>query len=130
MSKRVWVGIVVVAGIVGAASMAFAVGTLDGKTFSGTIGKQGETKGMEDHFVFKNGQFESTLCEQFGYGAGAYTTAMVGDGVRFTAETTSKAGGKKDWTGTVTVGRIKGSVVTTENGSTSEMWFNGNIKTD
>ena len=129
MKKRFMAGMVLAAGIVGVASLALASATLDGKTFAGTIGKKGETAGQPDNFVFKDGTFESTLCETFGYGTGLYTTSMTGDAVQFNSETTNPKGGKMAWTGTVASGRIEGSVVTTENGASSEMWFNGTATT-
>ena len=130
MHKRLLAGMVLAAGIVGVASVVFASASLDGKTFTGTIGKKGETTGNPDNFVFKDGTFESTLCEQFGYGTGLYTASVSGNAVQFNAETTNAKDGKMAWTGTVAAGRIEGSVVTTENGSTSEMWFNGTTKND
>ena len=129
MSKRLMAGMVLAAGIVGVASLALASAALDGKTFAGTIGKKGETTGNPDNFVFKDGTFESTLCEQFGYGTGLYTTSMTGDAVQFNSETTNPKGGTMAWTGTVAAGRIEGSVVTTESGTSSEMWFNGTATT-
>ena len=130
MSRRIWAGVMAAAALIAVAPVAFAVETLDGKTFSGTIGKKGETAGNPDDFIFKDGQFESTLCEQFGYGTGAYKTSIADGATRFSAETTSKTGGKMAWTGTIKEGHLQGSVVTTENGASSEMWFNGTVKTN
>lgn len=129
MKKRLILGVGAISvGFLTAASLAFATGALDGKTFTGTIGKKGETTGQTDDFVFKDGKFESTLCEQFGYGTGDYKTAMVGDATQFSAQTTNAKGGQMNWTGKVTQGRLVGTVASTENGKTSEMWFNGTIK--
>ncbi len=115
-------------GILGMAPFVFASGTLDGKTFSGSIGSKEQTEGKADDFVFQDGQFESTLCETMGYGKGSYTTSMKGDAVQFTAETTNKEGGKMDWKGTVTGDQIEGTVSSAANGNTSEMWFKGTTK--
>ena len=116
-------------GILGMAPFVFAAGTLDGKTFSGTIGSKGQTEGKADDFVFQDGSFESTLCETFGYGKGAYTVAVNGDAVEFTAETANQKGGTMQWKGLMKGDVIEGTAMSTENGQTSESWFRGTLKT-
>ena len=122
-------GTAVLGMVLGLALPVWAAGTLDGKTFSGQIGPQGQTDGKADDFIFQNGEFESTLCETFGYGKGAYTEAASGDAVEFTAETANQQGGTMRWKGLVKGEMIEGAAVSTENGQTSESWFHGTLKT-
>ena len=111
-----------------AAPLAHAAGALDGKTFSGVIGKKGETATQPDSLVFKDGTFESTLCTTFGYGTGAYQTTPQDEGMTFTAQTTSGTGGTMDWHGVVIGDQIEATVTTMENGQKSESWFQGKVK--
>ena len=126
MKKQVAVGLLI-AGLI-YAFPALAAGALDGKTFAGQVGEKGQANAVADNFVFTNGKFASTLCSQFGYGEGVYKTTGAKDAVHFTAETTSQAGGKKDWQGTVKGEVIEGGATTVENGQTSQQWFKGTLK--
>ena len=127
MSTRGWmVGVVV--GILVGSSMVFASGSLDGRTFTGQIGKKGEVEARTDDFMFQDGKFESTLCNTFGYGKGDYRAAANGDATEFTAETASTTGGKMQWKGAVKGDTIEGTAISMENGATSESWFKGTLK--
>ena len=128
MARRVGALAVSAAMVIGMASLALASGALDGKTFTGTMGKKGETQGKADDFVFQDGAFESTLCTTFGYGTGAYTAEPAGDAVEFTAETTNQDGGTMQWQGLVKGDAIEGTAVSMENGHVSESWFRGTLK--
>lgn len=129
MNKKAAVAVALVfVGLLGVSTPAFAGGSLDGKTFSGTIGQKGKTEGQADGFVFKDGKFESTLCEAFGYGQGEYKTEALTDATAFTAETASTTGGKMQWQGMVKGDQIEGTVISTENGKSTESWFKGTLK--
>ena len=128
MKKRVVALIALLMSGLGVAPLALAGGSLDGKTFTGVVGQKGKTEGQADDLVFQGNQFESTLCRNFGYGKGAYTTTAKGNAVAFNAETTSAAGGKMKWEGTVKGNAIEGKVLSAEKGATSEMWFKGTLK--
>ena len=114
MIKRL--SILIVAAALAVVVPAFAAGTLDGKTFHGTLTEKGKKHGNHDAFEFKNGQFRSTACESYGFGFGAYKAEQAGDAVTFTARTTSKKEGTMDWTGTVKGGEISGTAVWTKSG--------------
>ena len=118
----------VIVGLLGWASVGLASGSLDGKTFAGQIGKQGQTEGRADGFVFQDGRFESTLCNTFGYGKGDYQAKVNGEATEFTAETASTSGGKMQWKGAVKGDTIEGTTISMENGTTSESWFKGTLK--
>ena len=129
MSKKAAVAVALVCvSLFGVSSGLFASGPLDGKTFSGTMGQKGKIDGQADGFVFKDGKFESTLCTTFGYGQGAYKTEAKADAIGFTAETASSDGGKMEWHGTVKGDQIAGTVISIENGTTTESWFKGKLK--
>ncbi len=129
MKKRVGVlGVAVVMGCLGAVSL-FASGSLDGKTFTGTIAPKGQTEGKADSFVFQNGQFESTLCGTFGYGKGVYQSQPKPEGMEFTAETASNTGGRMQWKGLVKGAVIEGTALSMENGQTTEQRFKGTLQT-
>ena len=128
--NRTSIAMVVAAiGMIGLALPVWATGALDGKTFNGQIGPKDQAEGKADDFVFQDGSFESTLCETFGYGKGAYTVAANGDAVEFTAETANQKGGTMQWKGLMKGDVIEGTAMSTENGQTSESWFRGTLKT-
>ena len=120
---------VIVLGVALVCSPVLAAGPLDGKTFSGSYGNVGSAAEQADNFVFKDGTFASTLCNQFGYKEGIYQIAPGGTATDFTAETVSRAGGKKSWKGAVKGDSLEGTVTTVENGKTEEGWFKGKLKT-
>ncbi len=129
MNKKAAVAVALVCvSLFGVSTRVFASGSLDGKTFSGTVGQKGKTDGQADGFVFKDGKFESTLCTTFGYGQGVYKTEAKTDAIGFTAETASTTGGKKQWQGMVKGDQIAGTVISIENGKTTESWFKGKLK--
>jgi len=131
-SRRRWAIFLTLASVLffnaGIPSTVLAGGTLDGKGFTGEIGSQGGTKTVKDEFVFENGEFNSTLCNQFGYGKGAYQATAQGEVIDFQAVTLSGSGGKKSWSGTVKGDTIEGSISTSQNGETTEDVFKGTLK--
>jgi len=75
--------------------------TIDGKTYTGTIVKQGEVQGDPDDFVFKDGTFISTACAGFGFKPGAYTVKHDGKRLQFSAENKTDAGVRMIWRGMI-----------------------------
>src|SRR3989304_5277524 len=69
-------------------------GPLDGKTFVGETGENGKSGGGKDTLTFKDGNFHSTGCDQYGFCDGAYTSTVNGDSIQFEAVTTSPTKGK------------------------------------
>ena len=74
---------------------------IDGKTYTGTLTKQGETQGDPDDFVFKEGKFVSTACAGFGFKPALYTTQQDGKNLRFTAISETDNGVHMKWNGTI-----------------------------
>src|SRR5437868_5089023 len=74
---------------------------VDGKTYTGTITKTGETQGDPDDFVFKDGTFISSACAGFGFKPGAYTTRSDGKRVLFDATNETDNGVHMHWKGTI-----------------------------
>jgi hypothetical protein len=74
---------------------------IDGKTFTGTLVKQGENQGDPDDFVFKDGQFISTACASFGFKPASYSVTQDGAHTQFSAENKTDAGVRMIWKGTI-----------------------------
>jgi len=74
---------------------------VDGKTYTGTLTKQGETQGDPDDFVFKDGKFISTACAGFGFKPASYTTQQEGKRLVFTATSETDNGVHMQWKGTI-----------------------------
>lgn len=89
-----------IAGAALAANSTDSKAALDGKSFQGTFVRAGEKDGDADTFIFKNGQFISTACQDKGFDPAGYTAKPDGKVVRFEAE--SHAGDAlMRWSGTV-----------------------------
>ena len=104
-------------------------GPLDGKTFVVETGEKGKSGGDKDTLVFKDGNFHSTACDQYGFGDGAYTSTVNGDTIQFEAVTTSPTKGKMTWKGTVQGDRIEVGYVWLDashcTSPTRSLWRNG-----
>jgi len=72
---------------------------IDGKTYTGTITKHGETQGDPDDFVFKDGTFISTACAGFGFKPAVYTTKQDGKRLQFDAINETDNGVHMRWKG-------------------------------
>jgi len=69
-------------------------GPLGREDLRGRNRREGEERGDKDTLIFKDGNFHSTGCDQYGFGDGAYTTTVKGDAIQFEAVTTSPTKGK------------------------------------
>jgi hypothetical protein len=110
-------------------------GPLDGKTFVVETGEKGKSGGDKDTLTFKDGNFHSTGCDQYGFGDGAYTSTVNGDAIQFEAVTTSPTKGKMTWKGTVKGDKIEVVYVWVDsshwykpNPKPLEKWAKGEIK--
>lgn len=110
-------------------------GPLDGKTFVVETGEKGKSGGDKDTLTFKNGNFHSAGCDQYGFGEGAYTSTVNGDSIQFEAVTTSPTKGKMTWKGTVQGDKIEVSYVWVDashwykpNPKPLEKWAKGELK--
>ena len=84
-----------------ASAAAPAKPAVDGKTFTGTLVKQGENQGDPDDFVFKDGQFISTACAGFGFKPASYSLTQDGARTQFSAENKTDGGVRMVWKGTI-----------------------------
>jgi len=117
-------GLLAIAG----ATPAAAAGDLDGKTYTGTIGKTGEA-GDPDDFIFTDGSFRSTACDQYGYTAAPYAVTEDSGKTTFSSTTMNSGGNTMAWKGTVTGNAIEGMVVMTPtDGKPQTFWFKGEQK--
>jgi hypothetical protein len=110
-------------------------GALDGKTFAVETGEKGKSGGDKDTLTFKDGNFRSAGCDQYGFGDGAYTSSLQGDSIQFEAVTTSTTKGKMTWKGTVTGDKIEVAYVWVDashwykpNPKPLEKWAKGELK--
>ena len=110
-------------------------GPLDGKTFVVETGEKGKSGGEKDILTFKDGNFHSTGCDQYGFGDGAYTSTVNGDSIQFEAVTTSPTKGKMTWKGTVIGDKIEVGYVWVDashwykpNPKPLEKWAKGEMK--
>jgi hypothetical protein len=110
-------------------------GVLDGKTFVVETGEKGKSGGDKDSLTFKDGNFRSAGCDQYGFGDGAYTSSVKGDSIQFEAVTTSPTKGKMTWKGTVTGDKIEVAYVWVDashwykpNPKPLEKWAKGELK--
>ena len=110
-------------------------GALDGKTFTVETGEKGKSGGDKDTLTFKDGNFRSAECDQYGFGDGAYTSSVQGDSIQFEAVTTSTTKGKMTWKGTVTGDKIEVAYVWVDashwykpNPKPLEKWAKGELK--
>jgi len=108
---------------------------LDGKTFVVETGEKGKSGGDKDTLTFKDGNFRSAGCDQYGFGDGAYTSSVKGDSIQFEAVTTSPTKGKMTWKGTVTGDMIEVAYVWVDashwykpNPKPLEKWAKGELK--
>ena len=99
-------------------------GALDGKTFTVETGEKGKSGGDKDTLTFKDGNFRSAGCDQYGFGDGAYTSSVKGDSIQFEAVTTSPTKGKMTWKGTVTGDMIEVAYVWVD----ASHWYKANPK--
>lgn len=122
--------------VAGARSVQAAAGALDGRVFvadAGERGKPADEKG--DVITFANGQFHSSLCDQWGYGKGDYKASAGSEGTSFEVETVSEKDGRLHWKGVVVGDSISGTFVHYRkpnffrpNPEPIEHWFKGKAK--
>jgi len=124
--------LLVMLSIVALPALVFAArtGTLDGKTYSGQLGMDGDQNGDPDEFIFSNGTFDSTACHQYGYGKGSYEAKTMEEAMTFKAETKSKEGSKMQWNGKVVGDRIDGTAtqLSKDDKVLRSFWFKGTVK--
>ena len=97
--------------------------------------RRGRAGGGKDTLTFKDGNFHSTGCDQYGFGDGAYTSTVNGDSIQFEAVTTSPTKGKMTWKGTVKGDKIEVGYVWVDashwykpNPKPLEKWAKGELK--
>jgi hypothetical protein len=110
-------------------------GPLDGKTFVVETGEMGKNAADKDTLTFRDGNFHSMGCDQYGFGDGVYTSTVNGETIRFEAVTTSPTKGKMTWKGTVQGDKIEVGYVWVDashwykpNPKPMEKWAKGELK--
>ena len=122
-------------GIIAQAAPAAAASLLDNKTFvadTGPKGKPAEEKG--DVLTFRDGQFHSSLCDQYGYTKAPYQARSEDNAIVFETETNSEKDGRLVWRGTARGNDVEGTILHYKKGvfgisnAPNEMWFKGKLK--
>jgi len=115
--------------LLGNGSLSYGeMGTLDGKIFSGEIGKEGEKTGGKDDLIFKDGKFRSTACDKFGFTEAPYTVKASGRDTIFEAEAVSAKEGTMKWTGTVKGNTATATVLWSKPDKPPvELWYKGKL---
>jgi len=120
---------VIALALLGNGSLSYGqMGTLDGKIFSGEIGKKGRKTGGKDDLVFKEGKFRSTACDKFGFTEAPYTVKASGRDTIFEAEAVSAKEGTMKWTGTVKGNTATATVLWSKpDKPPTELWYKGKL---
>ena len=116
--------------LLGFATESFAAkSVLDGKTYVGTVKMGEDAKGDPDNFIFKNGTFRSSACDQYGYTEAPYAIEEKRKSMKFTATTKNKEGAAIKWNGTISGDKVEGTAnMTTASGETTPGSFTGALK--
>jgi hypothetical protein len=105
---------------------------LDGRIYAGQNGSKGMPSDHDDELIFANGQFRSTSCDPYGFGAGTYKTTAIDGIITFEAITQSPSHGQIVWRGTVTGDTLDATSVWTKErwywDIRKEYWFKGRLK--
>jgi len=111
-------------------NVAFAAGSLDGKSFSVKLsehGKDGEA--TDDELIFKDGTFFSADCEQYGFSPASYESKSKGDATLFKSTLVSDKEGKAEWEGAVKGDDISGTFIWSKAGQDPIIYtYEGSIK--
>lgn len=105
---------------------AHADGSLDGKSFSITYKDKGETK--EDVITFKDGEFFSVDCEQYGFSAAPYEIKKRTNNTIFKSTLLSETEGKVQWSGIIDGEYVLGKFVWTKESQKAIIYkFDGSL---
>lgn len=103
-------------------SQSAAFAPLDGFEFDAGIVRQGDSAApaepLLDRLFFANGMFSSKICERYGFVPGAYWVRGTPDAIEFSAVLLSPTDGIMEWKGTVTDGKLDGTMRWTR-----ERWY-------
>lgn len=99
-----------------------AFAPLDGLEFDAGIVRQGDSAApaepLLDRLFFANGMFSSKICERYGFVPGAYWVRGTPEMIEFSAVLHSPTDGVMEWKGTVTGGKLDGTMRWTR-----ERWY-------
>lgn len=96
-------GVLLCLSLCGSAFAANGSHLLDGRTYVGKNGEQGQqlAEYEDEEIMFQDGMFTSASCEPYNFGSSPYTTRVVGDTIHFDAVTKSETHGKITWHGVI-----------------------------
>ncbi len=96
---------------IGAATARADSSALDGRRFEGLFVERGKTRGDAETIVFQGGRFRSLACDRYGYGDAPYQSTLLGDSIRFEAQTESPKFGRLTWQGSVRGNKLDATAV-------------------
>jgi hypothetical protein len=105
---------------------------LDGRTYFGQNGSKGEPADHDDVFIFDEGMFRSTSCDEYGFTKGRYEATEKDGVIYFKSITESPTHGRMAWEGKVDHEALEGTFVWTKErwywDIRKEYWFNAELK--
>jgi len=108
------------------ATPATGAAALEGKTFTGELGKAGAAKGDPDTLTFDKGAFLSAACVPFGFSGTPYEVSEGHGATTFTAKATNAKGETMEWKGSLRGDALQATAVhKTASGETETYWFKG-----
>lgn len=110
-----------------ASAASAAARGLDGKTYAITV-KGPDGKADADKLVFARGVLTSTMCLKYGFKGQSYSATSAGKALSFTMQHSSDKYGSAVWVGTVSGGRISGTMIWTQGGKSTRYSFSGSLK--
>jgi len=126
--KRVLIALVALVAFSSQAAFAGAPNMLEGKTFQGEIKNAGHEKPDPDTFIFKDGNFRSTACDQYGYTSAPFHAMESPGKTGFTATTKNTHGATISWDGWMKGDELGGTAVMTDDkGKKTDMTFHGTL---
>ena len=99
---------------------------LDGETFDVELVPANQAP-IDDRLTFRSGMLDSKVCSELGFPKAPYSARADGGKIEFTATSGNASMGRITWTGTVTGGRIDGTLVRrpADGGAASTSTFSG-----
>ena len=105
---------------------------LDGRTYFGQNGSKGEPADHDDVFIFEEGMFRSTSCDEYGFTKGRYEATETDGVISFKSITVSPTHGRMAWEGKVDSDALEGTFVWTKErwywDIRKEYWFKAQVK--
>lgn len=101
---------------------------LDGKTFEGEMKEKGDAKGDADKLIFKDGQFLSSACKEYGFNETSYTAERSGNVIKFSAVAKNDNDVTMTWSGEIEGDKATASALRREGDKEEQYEFAGKLR--